>query len=59
MRLLSSVGVALWVVLCPSCSVGQCVPEVTWVALFKIIGILKLRLLMFMVKILEILEKDP
>ena len=48
-----------WVVLCPFCSVGQCVSEVTWVKLFKIIGILKLRLLMFMVKILDILEKDP
>ena len=30
MKLSSSVGVALWVVLCPSRSVGQCVPEVAY-----------------------------
>ena len=36
----------------------QYVSEVTWVKLFKIIGILKFRLVVFMVKILEILEKD-
>ena len=37
----------------------QYVSEVTWVKLFKIIGILKFRLVVFMLKILEILEKDP
>ena len=36
----------------------QYVSEVTWVKLFKIIGILKFRLVVFMLKILEILEKD-